>query len=252
MHSLGDVWHPGSADPPWNAPDPSAVLLERLRGSLSHYSPLSKCMPWVTFGIRALRTRPEMLLTLLQSFGSGCAAPCLTILHYLNAFLGWRLASGLCGPALKCSWPFCSPFGAACAAPCLTILHYLNAFLGWRLASGLCGPALKCSWPFCSPFGAAARLPVSLFSTILMHSLGDVWHPGSADPLWNAPDPSAVLLERLRGSLSHYYPLSYILMHSLGDVWHPGSADPPWNAPDPSAVLLERLRGSLSHYSPLS
>ena len=215
----------------------------------------------MTFGIRALRTRPEMPLTLLQSFWSGCAAPCLTILHYLNAFLGWRLASGLCGPALKCPWPFCSPFGAAarlpvslfstilmhslgdvwhpgsadppwnaphpgsadrpemlltllqsfwsgCAAPCLTILHYLNAFLGWRLASGLCGPALKCSWPFCSPFGAAARLPVSLFSTILMHSLGDVWHPGSADPLWNAPDPSAVLLEWLRGSLSHYSPLS--------------------------------------------
>ena len=186
----------------------------------------------MTFGIPALRARPETLWCPWCSWRS--CSPFLPLLfslflHYLNAFLGWRLASRLCAPALKpfwcpwCSWRSCSPFLRLLFS---LFLHYLNAFLGWRLASRLCAPALKpfwCPWCSCSPFqaGSAAPFltiaPVSHYcSSILMHSLGDVWHPGSARPPWNppdapdVPDASAVLL-RPDASAVHFRPALRLL-----------------------------------------
>ena len=76
------------------------------RGSAPEKQNIAQCTPSVTCGTERLKrflalrasaanaaavflqevTSPQ---TLLQSFfWSGCAAPCLTILHYLNAFLG--------------------------------------------------------------------------------------------------------------------------------------------------------------------
>ena len=89
------------------------------------------------------------------------------------------------------------------------------------------------SWPwgslfrrfcrFCSLWGLTVSLS-SLFFPILMHSLGDVWHPGPGVPCFGGFAGFAAF----GGSQSHFLPSSSlvfpILMHSLGDVWHPG----PW------------------------
>ena len=56
---------------------------------------------------------------------------------------------------------------------------------------------------------------------ILMHSLGDVWHPGSGVPCFGGFGGFRSLWG-LTVSLSSFP----ILMHSLGDVWHPGSGVP--------------------------
>ena len=62
----------------------------------------------------------------------------------------------------------------------------------------------------------------SLFFPILMHSLGDVWHPGSGVPCFGGAAFAA-----FGGSQSHFLPYIFpIFMHSLGDVWHPGSGVP--------------------------
>ena len=72
---------------------------------------------------------------------------------------------------------------------------------------------------FCSLWGLTVSLS-SLFFPILMHSLGDVWHPGSGVPCFGG----FCNLWGLTVSLSSlFFP---ILMHSLGDVWHPGSGVP--------------------------
>ena len=55
-----------------------------------------------------------------------------------------------------------------------------------------------------APCFAAHSLTFSLIFPILMHSLGDVWHPHSLT----------------------FFLIFPILMHSLGDVWHPGSGVP--------------------------
>ena len=54
----------------------------------------------------------------------------------------------------------------------------------------------------------------------ILHSLGDVWHPGSGVPCFAA-------FAAFGGSQSHFLPYIFpIFMHSLGDVWHPGSGVP--------------------------
>ena len=56
-----------------------------------------------------------------------------------------------------------------------------------------------------------------------MHSLGDVWHPGSGVPCFGGFAAFAAF----GGSQSHFLPYIFpIFMHSLGDVWHPGSGVP--------------------------
>ena len=92
------------------------------------------------------------------------------------------------------------------------ILPYLNALL-------------RCFGGFCSLWGLTVSLS-SLFFPILMHSLGDVWHPGSGGSLFRrvCRFRRFCSLWGLTVSLSSlFFP---ILMHSLGDVWHPGSGVP--------------------------
>ena len=71
-----------------------------------------------------------------------------------------------------------------------------------------------------------------------MHSLGDVWHPGSGVPCFAA-------FAAFGGSQSHFLPYIFpIFMHSLGDVWHPGSGVP-WPLGAHSLTFLRILGGSL-------
>ena len=80
-------------------------------------------------------------------------------------------------------------------------------------------------------------LPYSSLSS--MHSLGDVWHPGSGVPCF----AGFCSLWGLTVSLSSlFFP---ILMHSLGDVWHPGSGVPCFGG-------FAAFGGSQSHFLPYS
>ena len=82
------------------------------------------------------------------------------------------------------------------------------------------GSGVPCFGGFCSLWGLTVSLS-SLFFPILMHSLGDVWHPGSGVPCFGG----FCSLWGLTVSLSSlFFPI--FLMHSLGDVWHPGSGVP--------------------------
>ena len=107
----------------------------------------------------------------------------------------------------------------------LPYLPYLNAFLRWRLASWLWGSLFRRIWGVSQPLGAHS-LTFFLIFPILMHSLGDVWHPGSGVPCFGGLGGFAAF----GGSQSHFLPYFFlifpILMHSLGDVWHPGSGVP--------------------------
>ena len=82
------------------------------------------------------------------------------------------------------------------------------------------------------PLGAHS-LTFFLIFPILMHSLGDVWHPGSGVPCF--------------GGFGSFVSLIFpILMHSLGDVWHPGSGVPCFAGFGGFAAF----RGSQSHFLP--
>ena len=58
---------------------------------------------------------------------------------------------------------------------------------------------------------------------ILMHSLGDVWHPGPGVPCFGGFGGFCSLWGLTVSLSSLFFP---ILMHSLGDVWHPGPGVP--------------------------
>ena len=78
-----------------------------------------------------------------------------------------------------------------------------------------------------------------------MHSLGDVWHPGSGGPCFGG----FCSLWGLTVSLSSlFFP---ILMHSLGDVWHPGSGGPCFGGCAGFAGFAA-FGGSQSHFLPYS
>ena len=75
---------------------------------------------------------------------------------------------------------------------------------------------------------------------IFMHSLGDVWHPGSGVPCFAA-------FAAFGGSQSHFLPYIFpIFMHSLGDVWHPGSEVPCFGG----FAAFAAFGGSQSHFLP--
>ena len=97
----------------------------------------------MTFGILALGFPVSEVLEVLQPLGAH-SLTFFPILPYLNAFLRWRLAS----------WPWGFPVSEV-----LPVLQPLGARL-WGLTVSLS----------------------SLFFPILMHSLGDVWHPGPGVP----------------------------------------------------------------------
>ena len=63
----------------------------------------------------------------------------------------------------------------------------------------------------------------SLFFPILLHSLGDVWHPGPGVPCFGGFGGFCSLWGLTVSLSSLFFP---ILMHSLGDIWHPGPGVP--------------------------
>ena len=165
----------------------------------------------MTFGILALGFPVSEVLQLLQPLGAHSLTFFPIYLPYLHAFLRWRLASWLWGSLFRRFCSFCSLWGLTVSLSSLYIfsifMHslgdvwhpYLNAFLRWRLASWLWGSLFRRFCSFCSLWGLTVALSslfrrfcsfcslwgltVSLSSLyifpIFMHSLGDVWHPGS-------------------------------------------------------------------------
>ena len=123
MHSLGDVWHPGSGVPCFG-------------------------------GFGGFRSLWGLTVS-LSSLSS-----------YLNGFLRWRLASWLWGSLFRRIWGGFAAFGGS---------------QRWRLASWLWGSLFRRIWGVSQPLGAHS-LTFFLVFPLLMHSLGDVWHPGSGVP----------------------------------------------------------------------
>ena len=80
----------------------------------------------------------------------------------------------------------------------------------------------------------------SLFFFILMHSLGDVWHPGPGVPCFGGFGGFCRLWGLTVSLSSLFFP---ILMHSLGDVWHPGPGVPCFGA----FASFAAFGGSQSH-----
>ena len=200
----------------------------------------------MTFGILALGFPVSECLGGFAAFG-GSQSHFLPYLPYLNAFLRWRLASWLWGSLFRRIWGVSQPLGAHSFTFFLifpTLMHSLgdvwhpgsgvpcfggfggfrslwgltvslssfsslfSAFLRWRLASWLWGSLFRRIWGVSQPLGAHS-LTFFLIFPILMHSLGDVWHP-----------------EPLGAHSLTFFLIFPILMHSLGDVWHPGSGVP--------------------------
>ena len=128
----------------------------------------------------------------------------LTVSHflpYLNAFLRWRLASWLWGSLFRKFWRIRSLWGGSQS-------HFLpysslsyTAFLRWHLASWLWGSLSRRFWKFRSLWGLTVSLS-SLFIPTFMHSLGDVWHPGSGVPCFGGFGSFAAF----GGSQSHFLP----------------------------------------------
>ena len=124
----------------------------------------------------------------------------------------------------------------------LPYLPYLNAFLRWRLASWLWGSLFRRIWGVSQPLGAHS-LTFFLIFPILMHSLGDVWHPGSGVPCFGGFGGFAAF----GGSQSHFLPylpyLSVFLRWRLAS-WLWGSLFRRiWGVSQP-------LGGSQSHFLP--
>ena len=132
MHSLGDVWHPGSGVPCFGgfaAFAAFAGLTEVLQVSQVLHSYLHAFLRW--------RLASWLWGSLFCSF---CSLWGLTVslsslyLPYLHAFLRWRLASWLWGSLFRRFCSFCSLWGLTVSLSSL-YLPYLHAFLKWRLAS---------------------------------------------------------------------------------------------------------------------
>ena len=129
------------------------------------------------------------------------------------------------------------PLGAHSLTFFSIYLPYLHAFLRWRLASWLWGSLVRRFCSFCSLWGLTVSLSSLYIFPIFMHSLGDVWHPGSGVPCFAA-------FAAFGGSQSHFLPYIFpIFMHSLGDVWHPGSGVPCFGG-------FAAFGGSQSHFLP--
>ena len=146
----------------------------------------------MTFGILALGFAVSEVLQVSQPLG----ADSLTFFPILMHSLGdvWHPGSGV---------PCFAGFGgfAAFGGWQSHFLPYLNAFLRWRLASWLWGSLFRRFWRFRSLWGLTVSLS-SLFFPILMHSLGDVWHPGSGVPCFAGFGGFAAF----GGSQSHFLP----------------------------------------------
>ena len=150
----------------------------------------------MTFGILALGFPVSEVLQLLQPLGA----------HSLTFFPVSEVLQLL------------QPLGAHSLTFFPIYLPYLHAFLRWRLASWLWGSLFRRFCSFCSLWGLTVSLSSLYIFPIFMHSLGDVWHPGSGVPCFGGFAAFAAF----GGSQSHFLPYIFpIFMHSLGDVWHP-------------------------------
>ena len=150
----------------------------------------------MTFGILALGFPVSDVLQLLQPLGA----------HSLTFFPVSEVLQLL------------QPLGAHSLTFFPIYLPYLHAFLRWRLASWLWGSLFRRFCSFCSLWGLTVSLSSLYIFPIFMHSLGDVWHPGSGVPCFGGFAAFAAF----GGSQSHFLPYIFpIFMHSLGDVWHP-------------------------------
>ena len=150
----------------------------------------------MTFGILALGFPVSDVLQLLQPLG----AHSLTFFHVSEVL------------------QLLQPLGAHSLTFFPIYLPYLHAFLRWRLASWLWGSLFRRFCSFCSLWGLTVSLSSLYIFPIFMHSLGDVWHPGSGVPCFGGFAAFAAF----GGSQSHFLPYIFpIFMHSLGDVWHP-------------------------------
>ena len=141
----------------------------------------------MTFGILALGFPVSEVLERFAAFGGSQS-------HFLPTFgilaLGFPVSEVL---------QVLQPLGAH-SLTFFPILPYLNAFLRWRLASWPWGSLFRRFWRFCSLWGLTVSLS-SLFFPILMHSLGDVWHPGPGVPCFGG-------FAAFGGSQSHFLPYS--------------------------------------------
>ena len=150
----------------------------------------------MTFGILALGFPVSEVLQLLQPLGA----------HSLTFFPVSEVLQLL------------QPLGAHSRTFFPIYLLYLHAFLRWRLASWLWGSLFRRFCSFCSLWGLTVSLSSLYIFPIFMHSLGDVWHPGSGVPCFGGFAAFAAF----GGSQSHFLPYIFLIfMHSLGDVWHP-------------------------------
>ena len=150
----------------------------------------------MTFGILALGFPVSEVLQLLQPLGA----------HSLTFFPVSEVLQLL------------QPLGAHSRTFFPIYLPYLHAFLRWRLASWLWGSLFRRFCSFCSLWGLTVSLSSLYIFPIFMHSLGDVWHPGSGVPCFGGFAAFAAF----GGSQSHFLPYIFLIfMHSLGDVWHP-------------------------------
>ena len=122
MHSLGDVWHPGSGVPCFAA-------FAAFGGSQSHFLPYIFPIFPIPYLHAFLRWRLASWLwaSLFRRLCSFCSLWGL-------AFLRWRLASWLWGSLFRRFCSFCSLRGLTVSLSSL-YLPYLHAFLRWRLAS---------------------------------------------------------------------------------------------------------------------
>ena len=146
----------------------------------------------MTFGILALGFPVSQVLEDSQPLG----AHSLTFFPILMHSLGdvWHPGSGV-----PCFGGFAG--FAAFGGWQSHFLPYLNAFLRWRLASWLWGSLFRRFWRFRSLWGLTVSLS-SIFFPILMHSSGDVWHPGSGVPCFAGFGGFAAF----GGSQSHFLP----------------------------------------------
>ena len=205
---LGDVWHPGPGVPCFGGFGGFAAF----GGSQSHFLPYSSLF------------FPILMYSLGDVWHPGPGVPCF------GGFAGFAAFGG-------------SPLGAH-SLTFFPILPYLNAFLRWRLASWPWGSLFRRFCRFCSLWGLTVSLS-SLFFPILMHSLGDVWHPGPGVPCFGGFGGFCSLWGLTVSLSSLFFP---ILMHSLGDVWHPGPGVPCFGGFGGFAAF----GGSQSHFLPYS
>ena len=191
MHSLGDVWHPGSGVPCFGG----FAAFAAFGGSQSHFLPyifpifmhslgdvwhpgsgvpcFGAFAAFAAFGGSQSHFLPYIFPIFMHSLGD--------VWHpYLNAFLRWRLASWLWGSLFRRFCSFCSLWGLT-----VSLSSLFRRF---------------CS--FCSLWGLTVSLSSLYIFPIFMHSLGDVWHPGSGVPCFGGFAAFAAF----GGSQSHFLP----------------------------------------------